>query len=350
MLCDRSVNLSWKQKRFCHQFPFHLIVISESIAQSIELCQKRFENKPWNCTVYGNIDHIFGPAKIENTKEIAYVRALTTASIIINLAESCAEGRLSNTCGCLLRNAPMKFSGSVEWNRCSDNIWYANKFYRYFSRIFSESSNNNKTKISLTNQTSFRSAIHRSRRFNKRETSNDDINNFNKDLGRQIATRSMALRCACIQWYYGKCVKNRCAYRVTSVKSLERRLTQLYDQAVHFTTLRQLRTFKNHRQRRGEIHYKPLIYSEESPNYCEKNRKFGWPGVHGRVCFKNDMSVDGFKSINVAQIESNCSQACCGKFSQTLRKIQYKCDCKFQWCCQLKCKICERLSLTYTCN
>lgn len=62
-------------------------------------------------------------------------------------------------------------------------------------------------------------------------------------------------------------------------------------------------------------------------------------GTHGRVCNKTSSGLDG------------CAILCCGRGYNTKKiVVKERCNCKFQWCCQVKCDICTRHIEEYTCK
>lgn len=67
-----------------------------------------------------------------------------------------------------------------------------------------------------------------------------------------------------------------------------------------------------------------LVYLEESPNYCNLNLLEGTIGTIGRMCDKNESSLN------------SCDLICCGRgYNSYTKEILSKCNCKFQWCCQV---------------
>lgn len=62
-------------------------------------------------------------------------------------------------------------------------------------------------------------------------------------------------------------------------------------------------------------------------------------GTAGRVCSKTSRGMDG------------CDVMCCGRGYDTTRVTRItKCECKFQWCCSVKCKDCEETVDVHTCK
>ena len=81
-----------------------------------------------------------------------------------------------------------------------------------------------------------------------------------------------------------------------------------------------------------------LVYVERSPDYCVKSREDKTLGTSGREC-KPD--TDGHGS---------CTQLCCGRgFRQNVSIVQQRCQCKFQWCCYVKCKTCNSEQVKNVC-
>lgn len=62
-------------------------------------------------------------------------------------------------------------------------------------------------------------------------------------------------------------------------------------------------------------------------------------GTHGRVCSKTSTGLD------------SCSILCCGRGYNTKKiVVKERCNCKFHWCCQVKCDVCIKTIEEYTCK
>lgn len=106
-----------------------------------------------------------------------------------------------------------------------------------------------------------------------------------------------------------------------------------------------------------------LVYLDESPDFCRANKQLKWggkfhvmererhgkvinwfysiliKGTHGRVCSKNSTGLD------------SCSILCCGRGYNTKKiVVKERCNCKFHWCCQVKCEVCVSTVEEYTCK
>lgn len=101
------------------------------------------------------------------------------------------------------------------------------------------------------------------------------------------------------------------------------------------------------RDGRTELHPKKIqrpkrmeiVYTQQSPNYCEKNRGLGSLGTDGRRCNRTVTGIDG------------CDLLCCGRGYNTHQIDRtWQCRCKFQWCCQVQCDICHERVEEYTCK
>jgi len=78
-----------------------------------------------------------------------------------------------------------------------------------------------------------------------------------------------------------------------------------------------------------EVDPSKMIYFSESLDYCERNDTYQIPGVSGRKC----TMVNGARD--------SCDNLCCGRGHRTRTvKKQTTCDCKFMWCCEVKCSTC----------
>jgi hypothetical protein len=82
-----------------------------------------------------------------------------------------------------------------------------------------------------------------------------------------------------------------------------------------------------------------LVFLEDSPDYCDTNAKTGSLGTSGRECNRSSLDVGG------------CKVLCCGKGFNTIQvEEEYKCFCKFHWCCRVKCQKCRRTIDKHICR
>lgn len=88
-----------------------------------------------------------------------------------------------------------------------------------------------------------------------------------------------------------------------------------------------------------------LIYLEDSPDYCAKNLSLGLHGTEGRECLQS--------GNNLSQWEKHsCRRLCheCGLRVEEIRtEIVSSCNCKFHWCCTVKCENCTQIIVKYVC-
>jgi hypothetical protein len=84
-----------------------------------------------------------------------------------------------------------------------------------------------------------------------------------------------------------------------------------------------------------------LVYFTPSPDYCNANEELNIPGVEGRVC-EADTNADLKKCRKLCE---NCGL----KMKLKVVKRKEKCNCKFVWCCFVRCDQCERQVITATC-
>lgn len=83
------------------------------------------------------------------------------------------------------------------------------------------------------------------------------------------------------------------------------------------------------------------VYLKDSPNYCERNLTRGLLGTKGRICSKDTSD----------QQADVCDVMCCGRGYDTRIVIRNsRCNCKFHWCCYVKCKSCSENAVLHTCK
>lgn len=81
-----------------------------------------------------------------------------------------------------------------------------------------------------------------------------------------------------------------------------------------------------------------LVYINNSPDFCSPNKKFGTSGTIGRRCNATSDAPDG------------CGIMCCNRgFDSATYTVKEKCNCKFFWCCEVKCEMCVNQVTVTTC-
>ena len=82
-----------------------------------------------------------------------------------------------------------------------------------------------------------------------------------------------------------------------------------------------------------------LVYTTKSPDFCKEDPYYGSLGTVGRRCNATFWGVGG------------CQLLCCSRGAR-MRKMVIKenCQCRFLWCCTVKCKECRREQEVYTCE
>lgn len=89
-----------------------------------------------------------------------------------------------------------------------------------------------------------------------------------------------------------------------------------------------------------------LVYLEDSPNYCVKNQSLGVHGTEGRECLRGGRR-------NATQWEKrSCHRLChqCGlRVEKRRAEVVTSCNCKFIWCCTVKCDKCTQVVTKYYC-
>lgn len=82
-----------------------------------------------------------------------------------------------------------------------------------------------------------------------------------------------------------------------------------------------------------------LFYFQKSPNFCEKDALSDIEGTHGRRCNSTSTGSDA------------CSSMCCGRGYTLVKEITTKrCNCRFFWCCEVKCQSCKQIEWISICN
>ncbi|XP_007903164.1 protein Wnt-16 [Callorhinchus milii] len=307
--------LSSKQKELCKRKPSLLPSIKEGARIGIYECQSQFKHERWNCSVTDDFS-VFGYELTSGTKESAFIQAAGAAALVHSLTRACSAGNLTE-CSCDTR---LQGGGSASegwhWEGCSDNIQYGTAFSRKFldAHNWSEAAK-------------------------ERDAVGDTMSLHNNEAGRQAVARLMAVNCRC-HGVSGSCAVKTCWKTTSPFDKIGSFLKEKYENSIQIQdrSKRKVRR-KDKVRRKVPVEREDLVYIKKSPNYCVEDRSAGIAGTRGRQCNRTSHAADG------------CNLLCCGRGYNThvVRHVE-RCDCKFVWCCYVRCRKCETMTDVHTCK
>lgn len=316
--CHSISNINQEHKRICKNQPEVMRTVGRGIKVAIDECQRQFFRERWNCPVMESSSphSVFGPTLDRGTKETAFIHAITSAGVAFSVTDSCSKGIFPNCDKCdKIKKGSVDKSGEWKWGDCNVNVYDGLTFAEEF----------------IDSAEAYVERIRRSRRKYLRKI----MNLHNNGAGRLALLDSMMSVCGCTG-VSGSCATKVCQRIMPPFKTVGEHIKKLYKTPVKMSTSRrgrkQIREAKVSKARQ-------LIYFEKSPNYCFSDKKRGVLGISGRVC-------------NISSTEvGSCRILCCGHgYNIQIRRNVKRCNCKFKWCCNVDCDICESLEEVHTCK
>ncbi|UJR15953.1 hypothetical protein I4U23_002873 [Adineta vaga] len=305
-LCQTKYGLNHRQIQFCqrnvHLMPY--IYLGANLA--IEECQVQFKNRHWNCKLFEN-NQLIGKILDSETKESAYIHALTSAGIAYTITKACSSGQL-RSCGCDMTMIDKNQNNSMRWMGCSDNTFYGTEIARKFVNL----------------------------RETRKKTQTSLLNRYNNQIGIRMILSSNERRCKC-HGISGSCELKSCWHSLHSFTRIANQLKEFYDNSIEVHLQRSTIDSKVRflpkniplHQEQNMIYENKLIFIISSPNYCEFNLSLGSFGTKGRICNRNSRAIDG------------CDLLCCNRgYQSKITTIKNQCNCRFQWCCHVQCQNC----------
>ncbi|NWI07518.1 WNT16 protein, partial [Tichodroma muraria] len=258
--------------------------------------------------------HISTPC-CAGTKETAFISAVTAAGLVHSVTRSCSAGNVTE-CSC---DVTLRHGGSASegwhWGGCSDDIHYGMSFSRKF------------LDVPFKNITG------------KSGSGLVAMNLHNNEAGRQAVAKLMSVDCRC-HGVSGSCAVKTCWKTMSSFEKIGRFLKDKYENSIQISDrLKKKLRRKEKSQRKIPIGKEDLLYVNKSPNYCVEDQKLGIPGTQGRECNRTSQGPEG------------CNLLCCGRGYNThvVRHVE-RCECKFVWCCYVRCRRCETVTDVHTCK
>lgn len=228
------------------------------------------------------------------------------------MTKACSQGEIPDECSCDKKIKSKSNKNKIEWVACSDDIDYGARFSRDF-----------------TDNTDFEDS-----------DTTSMINIHNYEVGRRVFKSTTDITCTCLNGENSLCQTKRCWKHLGSFSDIGDELMKRYESATHVQPSNKdphkLRPVKRGVRRPKR---KDLVYVEESPDYCSPDSRLGVLGTQNRRCNSTSLSSD------------NCSLLCCGRGYQVMvDELEEDCNCKFVWCCQVKCDKCKRHIAIDICN
>uniref|UniRef100_A0A8C6Z3Y9 Protein Wnt n=1 Tax=Nothoprocta perdicaria TaxID=30464 RepID=A0A8C6Z3Y9_NOTPE len=316
-----SPPLSSRQKELCKKRPELVGAIREGARLGLHECRSQFRHERWDCRPApaprrpGAPAAAFGHQLSSGTKESAFIHAVTAAGLVHSVTRACSAGNVTE-CSC---DASLQSGGSASegwhWGGCSDDIHYGMSFSRKFLDVPLKN---------VTGKSGSRLAV---------------MNLHNNEAGRQAVAKLMSMDCRC-HGVSGSCAVKTCWKTMSSFEKIGRFLKDKYENSIQISdrVKKKLRR-KEKSQRKIPIQKEDLLYLNKSPNYCVEDHKLGIPGTQGRECNRTSEGPDG------------CNLLCCGRGYNThvVRHVE-RCECKFVWCCYVRCRRCETMTDVHTCK
>ena len=145
------------------------------------------------------------------------------------------------------------------------------------------------------------------------------------------------IECVC-HGLSGSCSVQTCFKKVPDMEDIGKKLSEKYDIA------KRVKSGPNNNlipadPNSPQLGSTELGYCEFSPNFCKRNLTNGIYGSSGRQCWPDRNGP------------SSCSVLCCGGPVESRQVEKEETDCKFVWCCEIKCTVIRRYNETeYYCK
>ncbi|KAI1238912.1 hypothetical protein IHE44_0012003 [Lamprotornis superbus] len=368
IICNKIPGLAPRQRAICQSRPDAIIVIGEGAQMGINECQYQFRYGRWNCSALGE-KTVFGQELRVGSREAAFTYAITAAGVAHAVTAACSQGNLSN-CGCdREKQGYYNQEEGWKWGGCSADIRYGIEFSRRFVDA-REIKKNARRLMNLHNNEAGRKVFQKGQGMGKcvledggrlawwqeafpdnfplslmlSRTRIKSLDGIYCSLFFGVLEERMKLECKC-HGVSGSCTTKTCWTTLPKFREIGYILKEKYNAAVQVEVVRASRlrqpTFLKIKQIKS--YQKPmetdLVYIEKSPNYCEEDASTGSVGTQGRLCNRTSPNADG------------CDMMCCGRGYNTHQYTKvWQCNCKFHWCCFVKCNTCSERTEVFTCK
>uniref|UniRef100_A0A8C8EEK5 Protein Wnt n=1 Tax=Otus sunia TaxID=257818 RepID=A0A8C8EEK5_9STRI len=288
VMCDNVPGLVSRQRQLCRRHPEAMLSIGRGVAAWTAECQHQFRRHRWDLTSF-----------VSGSRESAFVHAISSAGVVFAITRACSQGELKScSCDPKKKGSAKDSKGLFDWGGCSDNIDYGVRFARAFVDAKERKGKDARALMNLHNNRAGRKAV---KRFLKQE-------------------------CKC-HGVSGSCTLRTCWLAMADFRKTGDYLWKKYNGAIQVVMNQDGTGFTVANKRFKKPTKNDLVYFESSPDYCIRDRDVGSLGTAGRVCNQTSRGMD------------SCEVMCCGRGYDTSRVSRMtKCECKFHWCCAVRCQ------------
>ncbi|NWI83453.1 WNT2 protein, partial [Dryoscopus gambensis] len=312
VMCDNVPGLVSRQRQLCRRHPEAMLSIGRA-AQS----GSRQERGRAHTSDGGQPFKLATPIIfkvnffVSGSRESAFVHAISSAGVVFAITRACSQGELKScSCDPKKKGSAKDSKGHFDWGGCSDNIDYGIKFARAFVDAKERKGKDARALMNLHNNRAGRKAV---KRFLKQE-------------------------CKC-HGVSGSCTLRTCWLAMADFRKTGDYLWKKYNGAIQVVMNQDGTGFTVANKKFKKPTKNDLVYFESSPDYCIRDRDVGSLGTAGRVCNQTSRGMD------------SCEVMCCGRGYDTSRVSRMtKCECKFHWCCAVRCQDCLEVVDIHTCK
>nr|AVK72279.1 Wnt8 protein [Xenoturbella bocki] len=304
---------AWSINNFMMTGPKALLTFSDSVASGamlgMEECRYQFQWDRWNCPE--NSLPIFSMKALpEANKETAFVYSISAAGVMYMLTRNCSLGEFDR-CGC---DEAMDGGSGWKWGGCSDNVRFGERVSRQFLDAMEEG-----------------------------KDARASMNLHNNEAGRKAVKKMMKTVCKC-HGVSGACTTRTCWRQLSDFRDVGDLLKRKHATSIQVDFVSgklQQYNSANSNHEMPEISRRDLVYLEPAPDYCRVNLTSGSQGTIGRECLR-DADVKTYGEV-APYVRRSCKRLCkdCGlKVVRERIQVVSSCNCKFHWCCHVKCEEC----------
>ncbi|XP_072439211.1 protein Wnt-8b isoform X3 [Chiloscyllium punctatum] len=174
------------------------------------------------------------------------------------------------------------------------------------------------------------------------------MNLHNNEAGRKAVKGTMKRTCKC-HGVSGSCTTQTCWLQLPEFREVGNYLKEKYHKALKIDLLKGAGNSAASRGAIAEtfssISRKELVHLEDSPDYCLENKTLGLQGTEGRECVRKGKLLSKWEKRSCKRLCGDCGLAVAERRAQMMSS----CNCKFHWCCAVKCEQCRKTITKYFC-